>query len=191
MMRGNLGWLEKSSRELSILTEWLPDEVYWSTRRSGESNRAALYAIDLVSRLLQDRDPHPEVYEALDTVLTSLAQPPDPAPHLLRFQWSLLDAMGWRPVVERDVLTGEEISEDCAVLGFRSAEGGVVEHAGEQDWRVRRETVDMLVKLGSGEISEEIPTDVASRASGLLAVYTRDLIGEATEAMRHAFPSLG
>ena len=99
--------------------------------------------------------------------------------------------MGWRPVVERDVLTGEEISEDCAVLGFRSAEGGVVEHAGEQDWRVRRETVDMLVKLGSGETGEEIPTDVASRASGLLAVYTRDLIGEATEAMRHAFPSLG
>ena len=26
------------------------------------------------------------------------------------------------------------------------------------------------------------------RASGLLAVYVRDLIGEHTEAMRHAFP---
>jgi len=190
MTRGHVGWIEKPSRELSILTEWMPSDVYWATRRSRAANASAIYAIDLVSRLLQDHDPHVEVFEALDAALKNMSTPPSASSHLLRFQWVLLDAIGWRPSVECDATTGDPLPEDVEVVGFRTSAGGVVSHPAEHDWRVRRETIDLLRDLAIGRVTLAGDADVAVRASGLLAVYTRDLLGEASEAMRLAFPSL-
>lgn len=186
LTRGHLGWIVKEGRELAILTEWMLEDVYWPTRQHAAANRAAIYAVDLTSRLLTDQDPHPAVFDALDRVLLDLAE--SPASHLLTFQWRLLEAVGWRPVVEHDALTGEPLPGDSDVLGFRAAAGGVVSVPGDGDWRVRRETVTLLEALSAGEPSTD--ESASTRASALLAVYVRDLIGEHTEAMRHAFPEL-
>ena len=101
--RGHLGWMVKAGRDLAILTEWLLEEVYWPTRHNAEANRAAIYAVDLTARLLTDQDPHPIVFDALDQVLADLSCS---SAHLLTFQWTLLEAIGWRPVVEHDVVSG-------------------------------------------------------------------------------------
>lgn len=186
LTRGHLGWMVKAGRDLAILTEWMLEEVYWPTRQDASANRAAIYAVDLTSRLLTDQDPHPAVFDALDRVLRDLAH--SPPTHLLKFQWTLLEAVGWRPVVEHDAVGGGMLPEDADVLGFRSAAGGVVAIPGEGDWRVRRETVELLNSLAAGGHTSDGPS--AARASGLLAVYVRDLIGEHTEAMRHAFPEI-
>ncbi len=188
MTRGHLGWIVKSGRDLSILTEWMVDEVYWATRRRPDANRAALYAVDLAARILTDHDPHPTVYDALDGVLKGLAACDRPAVPLCRYQWSVLEAAGWRPVVEHDVVTGDPLPETEAVYGFRPRGGGVVSAAGEGDWAVRRETIEALQRFDSG--GAPIDQDVAARASALLAAYTRELLGEQTEAMRQAFPEL-
>ena len=184
LTRGHLGWIVKTGRDLAILTEWMIEEVYWSTRQHAAANRAAIYAVDLTSRLLTDQDPHPLVFDALDRVLSDL--PTSPMVHLLRFQWSLLEAVGWRPVVEHDAESGESLPGDASVMGFRSTAGGVVSNPERGDWQVRRETVAVLNSLLVGDTSVDEAACV--RASGLLAVYVRDLIGEHTEAMRHAFP---
>ncbi len=186
LTRGHLGWILKAGRELAILTEWMLEEVYWSTRQDATANRAAIYAVDLTSRLLTDQDPHPAVFDALDQVLRDL--PESPATHLLTFQWRLLEAIGWRPVVEHDAVTGAALPENADVLGFRSTAGGVVTIPGDGDWRVRRETITLIEALSAGE--PNMDGSACARASGLLAVYVRDLIGEHTEAMRHAFPEI-
>jgi DNA repair protein RecO (recombination protein O) len=188
MTRGHLGWIVKSGRELAILTEWMLEDVYWPARHAAAANRAAIYAIDLVSRLLSDEDPHPEVYDALDGVLQELGPTPDPSIPLVRFQWTVLDAVGWRPVVDRDAITHEELPSDADVHGFRPQAGGVVSQAQDGDWRVRRETIVQLSRLASGERIDDAET--CSRASSLLAAYARELLGEQTEAMRQAFPEL-
>ncbi len=188
LTRGHLGWLVKPGRDLAILTEWMLEDVYWATRQDPAANRAGIYALDLVSRLLRDEDPHPSVYDDLDRVLQTLAEPPCPSTHLLQFQWSLLGHVGWQPDVTRDVVTGESIPADIDVVGFRSSVGGIVSCPGEQDWRVRRETVEALASLGSSGTA--IEPAAAVRASGLMAVYVRDLLGDGSEAMRHAFPEL-
>jgi DNA repair protein RecO (recombination protein O) len=184
--RGHLGWLVKAGRDLAILTEWLLEEVYWPTRHNAEANRAAIYAVDLTARLLTDQDPHPAVFDALDQVLNDLSSSPA---HLLTFQWNLLEAVGWRPVVEHDVVSGKELPADGDLFGFRTSAGGVVAVPGEGDWRVRRETIEVLQGCAVGRWSCD--RDVSGRASGLLAVYIRDLLGEHSEAMRHAFPTIG
>ncbi len=184
--RGHLGWMVKAGRELAILTEWLLEEVYWSTRHNAEANRAAIYAVDLTARLLTDQDPHPIVFDALDRVLTDLSCS---SAHLLTFQWTLLEAIGWRPVVEHDVVSGEPLPADGHVFGFRTSAGGVVGVPAEGDWRVRRETIEVLQGCAVGTWGHG--ADVSRRASGLLAVYIRDLLGEHSEAMRHAFPAIG
>lgn len=186
LTRGHLGWMVKADRELSILTEWLLEDVYWPTRHDAQANRAAIYAVDLTARLLRDQDPHPTVFDALDRVLTDLSSSPA---HLLTFQWTLLEAVGWRPVVERDVVSGEPLSVHGEVFGFRTLAGGLVEVPAEGDWRVRRETVEVLQGCAAGTWSCDL--DVSGRASSLLAVYIRDLLGEHSEAMRQAFPAIG
>jgi DNA repair protein RecO (recombination protein O) len=188
LTRGHLGWLVKPGRELVILTEWMLEDVYWATRQDPLAIRAGIYALDLVSRLLRDEDPHPSVYDDLDRVLRSAAKPPGPSVHLLRFQWSILGHVGWQPDFTRDVETGATLPEGADVVGFRSSAGGVVAHPGAQDWRVRRETVDAMAALSTSGTS--IEPKAAARASGLMAVYVRDLLGEGSEAMRLAFPEL-
>ncbi|MBT7352315.1 MAG: DNA repair protein RecO [Phycisphaerae bacterium] len=184
--RGHLGWMVKAGRELAILTEWLLEEVYWPTRHNAEANRAAIYAVDLTARLLTDQDPHPIVFDALDQVLADLSCS---SAHLLTFQWTLLEAIGWRPVVEHDVVSGEPLPADGHVFGFRTSAGGIVSVPAEGDWRVRRETIEVLQGCAVGTWGHG--ADVSRRASGLLAVYIRDLLGEHSEAMRHAFPAIG
>lgn len=185
MTRGHLGWIAKPGRDLATLTEWMLEEVYWETRQRAQANRFALYAVDLTSRLLTDQDPHPAVFDALDEVLAHLSES---SVHLLRFQWALLESMGWRPVVEHDSVTGEPLPGELGIVGFRSASGGVVATPVEGDWKVRAETIDLLRLLASGTSPSDGPA--VDRACGLLAVYARDLLGEHTEAMRHAFPTI-
>ncbi|MDP7029571.1 MAG: DNA repair protein RecO [Phycisphaerales bacterium] len=188
MTRGHLGWIVKSGRDLSILTEWMVEDVYWGTRRRPASNRAALYAVDLAGRILTDHDPHPDVFDALDAVLGALGDAETPAMPLAAYQWTVLASAGWRPVVSHDVETGEPLPDTESVLGFRPGDGGVVALASAGDWAVRRETIEALQAMERGQR----PTDpaVATRASALLAAYTRELLGEQTEAMRQAFPDL-
>jgi DNA repair protein RecO (recombination protein O) len=189
MTRGHLGWIVKSGRELAVLTEWMLEDVYWPARRDAASNRAAIYAIDLVARLLSDEDPHPDVFDALDCVLSALGSVSAVSAPLLQFQWRVLDAVGWRPVVDRDAVTLEPLPDEVEVFGFRPHAGGVVSHAQDGDWKVRRETVVELSRVACGESVNN--AEASSRASSLLAAYARELLGEQTEAMRQAFPDLG
>ncbi len=188
MTRGHLGWLVKAGRELAILTEWMPSDVYWSSRQTPDANAAAIFAIDQVARLLTDEDPHPDVYDALDRVLREMTQPPGVHSHLLRFQWTLLQAVGWTPVVAHDVETGGHLELDQDVLGFRPSAGGVTSHAAESDWRVRRSTIERLQSLDGGTPIAGDP--VTERSAALLAAWTRHVLGEESEAMRLAFPQL-
>lgn len=188
MTRGHLGWIHKPGRELSTLTEWHLEDIFWPLRQQVSLNRAAVYAVDLVSRLLTDQDPHPDVHDALQHVLDTLHTDPFPEAHLLTFQWRMLTAIGWRPCIEQDIRTGEAVSSTDDVVGFSSLDGGVVNMPTDGDHRVRRSTITLLEGVDRGEA----PSDAAAarRASALLAVYARDLLGDQSEAMRMAFPDV-
>ena len=75
-------------------------------RRDLRANRVGWYLADLVHHLLNEHDPHPVTFDALDATLRGLEDPSAAALHLLLFQWRLLDDVGYRPEVDRDAETG-------------------------------------------------------------------------------------
>ena len=181
----------KPGRDLALLTAWHLEDVHRALRHDLNANRMALYMVDLVHRMLTDHDPHPDVFDALSSSLTRCALPGEWNRATLVFQWQLLQACGYRPVLDHDVETGEVLDLSGAAVGFSAHRGGTVADTGGSDrWRVRPETIALLNSIASDSSAIAVEHEVVDRATRLLAVYIRNLLGEESAAMRWAFPDL-
>ncbi|MDP7008212.1 MAG: DNA repair protein RecO [Phycisphaerales bacterium] len=177
--RGNVVARTKPNSDLALLTEWKLEQVWWQVRNDLQVNKAAIYAIDLVGRLITDHDPHTQVFDALCLTLDRVDDGHDIQWPLLQFQWALLVETGYKPILVNSECDGENI------LAFSSTTGGVVPDTGEVDRvRVRRETIDLLQMLSHDQTLQPVDPDSMLRANRLLAHYLRDLIGKETSAMR-------
>lgn len=75
---------------------------------TGRALWCGLYVNELLLRLLERDDPHPEVFDACGVVLDGLAAGGEPQSLLLRrFELALLEGMGVAPDVHRDAAAGE------------------------------------------------------------------------------------
>ena len=88
------------SGELKMLhrAEWLGG---WP-QPQGRALFSGLYVNELVLRLTAREDPQPELYDALQDVLQILCRQPNHAGALRRFEWKLLDSLGYAPDLQRD-----------------------------------------------------------------------------------------
>jgi len=186
---GQLVAIVKPGRELALLTAWHLQEVFRALRQNLAANRAALYMADLTHRMLTDQDPHPDVFDALVSSMKRCGMRGESSRALLAFQWQILDACGYRPELQHDVVTGEPLDESSEAIGFSAQHGGTVEDTGHPDrWRVRPSTINLLRSMASGSSIED--NESLDKANRLLACYTRELLGEEPPAMRWAFPDL-
>ena len=177
--RGNIVARMKPTTDLALLTEWRLEQVWWQVRNDLQVNKAAIYAIDLVGRLITDHDPHQKVFDALCLALDRVDEGHDIDWPLLQFQWTLLVETGYKPILVNHECDGEEI------LAFSSTIGGVVSDTGEVGRvRVRRETINLLQMLSNDQNMQPVEPQAMERANRLLAHYIRDLIGKETSAMR-------
>ncbi|MEM9084116.1 MAG: DNA repair protein RecO, partial [Planctomycetota bacterium] len=116
---GELVAIIKPSVELATLTEWSLAVVHHHLRANLRAQYAALYCVDLVFRLFESADPHPNLYAALERVLESLASHSVDA-ELTRFLWCLLSEAGYSPRI--DTLS----SPIPTTVGFNSATAELV-----------------------------------------------------------------
>jgi DNA repair protein RecO (recombination protein O) len=75
----------------------------------GKALLYGFYLNELVLRLLQREDPHPEVFQLYGAVLGGLAQGTAAEPLLRQYEVQLLAAVGYGLVLDRDVISGEAI----------------------------------------------------------------------------------
>jgi DNA repair protein RecO (recombination protein O) len=190
MTMGNVGFVTKDGRDLATMTEWRVEEVWWPLRQMLKGIQHATWGIDMVGRMLAEHDPHPEVYDALVTFLTELAQGPRHDAAMVRFQWALLSATGHRPVVDRDVRTGQELPSDATMLHFSVIDGGMSATAGPGDLRVRPDTAKALQAIAAGAGPQTLDADAQHRCARLLAACARGLIGDQTPALDWLYPDL-
>ncbi|MDH3583754.1 MAG: DNA repair protein RecO, partial [Phycisphaerae bacterium] len=101
--------ITKPTADLANLIEWDLREGHWHLRRDLAGFHRAMYAADLVHHLVQDRDPHPETYRLLKRFLEELADSSRGAGALLRFQWGLIEDLGFQPILDRDAGTGRRL----------------------------------------------------------------------------------
>lgn len=134
---------------LSTLTEWKQTRGFPGLREKLNRVHAGEYLAEITSHLMEDWDPHPEVFEALITALGNVAEANDPVVPLVNYQWSLLDAIGLLPRFDGCVMC----QRTEPLTYFSSREGGLIcrncEPVLVEKWNVEPETVKSLQQRAS------------------------------------------
>jgi DNA repair protein RecO (recombination protein O) len=181
LTRGEIVGIIKPSTDLATLTEWDLQEPFRHLHADLSAQWIAMYAADVVNSLMADHDPHPVTFEELGVLLGSLGNAAKPQAALARFQWRMLEDLGYKPEVEVDAASGSALPA-AAAYTFDARAGGVTAQSaaftggatGVGPWRVRRETVELLRGLAKGETASG--EAAARRANRLLCVYIRAIL---------------
>ncbi len=118
------------SRYASLLQPFTPLLLSWSgqgelptlngaeaagvaPRLKGDLILSGFYLNELLMRLLQRGDAHPELFETYITSLASLAEQAEQEPILRQFEHRLLQEIGYGLILDHDVKTGERVNPDA------------------------------------------------------------------------------
>jgi DNA repair protein RecO (recombination protein O) len=112
------------TRELATLTEWTLREGHLDLRRNLRAVYLAFYAGELVDRLLEAHDPHPQLFDRLQQTLPELATSRREQV-FLAFELDLLRDTGYLAELSRCVSCSRVVGES-AVAYFSAKLGGVV-----------------------------------------------------------------
>lgn len=112
------------ARDLVPLTEWSLREGHLTLRASLRGIYLGLYAGELVSRLIEEHDPHPELFDRLESALPELATPRREEA-FLAFEMDLLRESGYLAELFNCVACGASLEERGPVF-FSCERGGTV-----------------------------------------------------------------
>jgi len=194
LTRGEMIAIVKPGSDLANITAWDLQELFPALRTSLAGFYAGMYLADLTHHAVSDHDPHAALFDALLTSLRALAPGAEGAA-VLRYQWATLVETGYRPEVERDVVSGSALDR-ARTYAFAPRQGGFTRDTGPANgtvWRARSETLELLRALsrdGSADL-DEAPDGAVERASRLLDAYLREVLGRAIPASAPLFGDPG
>jgi DNA repair protein RecO (recombination protein O) len=112
------------ARELNTLTEWSLREGHLELRKSLRGMYLGLYAAELVSTLIEEQDPHPELFDRFQSTLGEISTA-RAEETFLAFELDLLTQSGHLPELSVCVGCGAP-TDDRDSASFSSASGGVL-----------------------------------------------------------------
>jgi DNA repair protein RecO (recombination protein O) len=142
---GSAVFTHDPGRELSTLTEWHLDEGHLGLRKSLRALHLGLYAAELAGRLIEEHDPHPEIFDKVVSVLPQLATPRREEA-FLAFALDLLRESGYLPELLACVACGTTTA-DWSRAWFSPSRGGIVCRNCEATLPDRRELDIRLLRL--------------------------------------------
>lgn len=113
-----------SSRELSLLTDWKLQDGHLALRANLRSLYLAVYAAELLGLALEEHDPHPEMFDLMERVLSDLSTPQVEEAFLL-FELGLLREAGFMPELSLCVACQKPVG-DRGEIHFSPSRGGVI-----------------------------------------------------------------
>ena len=118
---------DRTDRDLATLTEWSLKDGHLELRKNLRGLYLAQYAAELVSLLIEEHDPHPELFDHLQTCLQALATP-TLEQSFLAFQIELLRETGYLPELQICTSCGRPISTAGAPIpiSFSPDRGGIL-----------------------------------------------------------------
>ena len=117
---------DRTDKDLATLTEWSLKDGHLELRKNLRGLYLAQYAAELVSLLIEEHDPHPELFDHLQTCLKNLATPALEQ-SFLAFEIELLRETGYLPELAICTSCGREISTNGAnQISFSPDRGGVL-----------------------------------------------------------------
>lgn len=121
---GDAVFTHDPGRDLATLTEWTLREGHLGLRNTLRGMYLALYAGELVGRLVEEHDPHPHLFDRLEATVGELTTP-RLEQAFLAFQLDLLRETGYLAELARCAACGNAIA-DTGPVYFSPARGGVV-----------------------------------------------------------------
>jgi DNA repair protein RecO (recombination protein O) len=112
-------------RELSTLTEWSLRDGHLEIRNNLRGMYLAQYAAELVGMLIEEHDPHAELFDRLEYTLKELATQ-RAEESFLAFELDLLRETGYLAELARCVSCGREAAAGAEATYFSPGRGGVV-----------------------------------------------------------------
>lgn len=111
-------------RELSILTEWSLRDGHLELRNNLRGMYLAQYAAELVGMLIEEHDPHPDLFDRLECTIRELATA-RAEEAFLAFELDLLRETGYLAELVSCVACGRDAAGSDATF-FSPARGGIV-----------------------------------------------------------------
>jgi DNA repair protein RecO (recombination protein O) len=155
-------------RDLATLTEWTLREGHLELRGTLRGMYLGLYAGELVGRLVEEHDPHPELFDRLEATLPELGTPRREEA-FLAFQLDLLRETGYLAELSACVSCGRAVDAATTASYFSPGRGGVVCRDCEGLVHDRNAIDPRLVRLAQGVL--RLPR--ADGARGRLPQLTR------------------
>jgi len=112
------------SRELGTLTEWKLADGHLDLRRSLRAIYLGLSACEIVATLIEEHDPHPEIFDLLAHCLDELTAGRTEQAYLA-LVIDLLDAAGYLPELNHCISCGKPVP-DTQRMSFTPLRGGVL-----------------------------------------------------------------
>jgi DNA repair protein RecO (recombination protein O) len=112
------------AKDLNTLTEWKLRDGHLELRRSLRGMYLGLYAAELTSTLFEEHDPHPELFDRLESTIADLATP-KAEESFLAFELDLLRQTGHLAELGNCVECGSVLSDRDATY-FSATRGGVI-----------------------------------------------------------------
>jgi DNA repair protein RecO (recombination protein O) len=115
---------DHTDRDLATLTEWKLVEGHPPLRRTLRGLMLGFYAIELTGLLIEEHDPHPQLFDRLEATLLELGTPRREEA-FLAFELDLLRETGYWPRFGECVSCGRPV-EAGMVTAFEPTRGGVL-----------------------------------------------------------------
>jgi DNA repair protein RecO (recombination protein O) len=131
---GEAVFMVQAERDLGTLTEWNLREGHPDLRRNLRGLYLGFYAAELVSLLIEEHDPHPDLFDRLEETLLEVGTP-RAEQSFIAFQMDLLRETGYLPELSRCSSCGlsqSQIATQKLQIAFAPSRGGVVCRSCEQ-----------------------------------------------------------
>jgi DNA repair protein RecO (recombination protein O) len=166
-----LSWNQRS--DLGTLTG--ADQVASPPPLIGESLLCGLYINELLMRLLHRSDPHPNLFEAYQLMLTALSKDASIQKELRLFEGKLLHSLGFGLQLEFEADSGDPIEKNALYI-YRPESGAERQkHAVSDDDRpTALVSGEALLALGAGQIQDDHLYELKMMMRGLIRYYLGD-----------------
>lgn len=121
---GEAVFIHDTGKDLATLTEWALRDGHLGLRSTLRGMYLGLYAAELVGRLVEEHDPHPDLFDRLEATLPELTTPRHEEA-FLAFQLDLLRETGYLAELSACAACGSPVGER-EPCHFSPATGGVI-----------------------------------------------------------------
>lgn len=136
------------AKDMATLTEWTLREGHLALRQSLRGIYLAMYAGELIARLLEQHDAHPELFDRVERAIPELATVRREQ-EFLAFELGLLNDLGYLAEFDRCIDCGRPPAEGPTAF-FSPTQGGVVCRDCEQFYPERMSLDSRLLRLIQG-----------------------------------------